>query len=247
MGFLVDVANSRCGNGLGSRPAGGEEREGDHHDWIPGLRGFFGGIPKIHRSSHPSNRRGYHSPMPRYVAFLRAINVGGHTVPMAKLIQLFQDLDCTDVTSFIASGNIIFTSDTRPALLEKQLDRHLEAELGFPAESFVRPIPALAAVLAGIPFSETELESGFALMVGFLRASRKAGLADDVAELSGPRDRLVLDGDTLYWLRLVQDSDPRLSRKLDKVLGAPITFRNVNTVRRILDRLRAERSNPGNK
>jgi uncharacterized protein (DUF1697 family) len=185
--------------------------------------------------------------MPRYVAFLRAINVGGHTVPMARLIQLFQDLDCTDVTSFIASGNIIFTSDTRPALLEKQLDRHLEAELGFPAEAFVRPIPALAAVLAGIPFSEAELESSFALMVGFLRPSRKPGLAGQVAELSGPVDRLVLDGDTIYWLRLVQDSDPRLHRKLEKVLGAPSTFRNVNTVRRILEKLRAGKSNPGNK
>lgn len=172
--------------------------------------------------------------MPRYVAFLRALNVGGHTVSMGRLVELFQDLDCRDVTTFIASGNVIFAADARPARLEQQLDRHLAAELGFPAEAFVRTIPELAAALVQSPFSEAEVGDAFALMIGFLRGRSTPVLIKAVAELSGPTDRLVLEGDTLYWLRTVQESDPKLAARLDKVLGRPITIRNVNTVRRIL-------------
>ena len=51
--------------------------------------------------------------MPRLVAFLRAINVGGHTVTMAHLRGLFEDLGFTNVETFIASGNVIFGSRPR--------------------------------------------------------------------------------------------------------------------------------------
>ena len=46
--------------------------------------------------------------MPRYIAFLRAINIGGHTVKMDDLRQLFESLQFTSVETFIASGNVIF-------------------------------------------------------------------------------------------------------------------------------------------
>ncbi len=174
--------------------------------------------------------------MPRYVAFLRAINVGGRTVPMARLMELFEQLDCRDVTTFLASGNVIFTADARASRLEQQLDRHLEAELGHPAEAFVRTLPALAGVLAGVPWSDRELSESFALMIGFIRGRVNAASAAKVVELAGSTDRLVIDGGTLYWLRTVRESDPGLSAVIERTLGVPITVRNVNTVRRILAR-----------
>ena len=51
--------------------------------------------------------------MPRHIAFLRAINVGGHTVTMDRLRQLFTGLGLKDVETFIASGNVIFSSAAR--------------------------------------------------------------------------------------------------------------------------------------
>ena len=47
--------------------------------------------------------------MPRYVALLRGINVGGHRIKMDRLRELFVELDLADVTTFIASGNVIFS------------------------------------------------------------------------------------------------------------------------------------------
>ncbi len=51
--------------------------------------------------------------MPKYVAFLRAINVGGHVVKMDRLQRLFEDNGCVDVQTVIASGNVIFQSPSR--------------------------------------------------------------------------------------------------------------------------------------
>ena len=48
--------------------------------------------------------------MPRYVALLRAINVGGRNVKMAELCALFEQARLTDVQSVIASGNVLFAS-----------------------------------------------------------------------------------------------------------------------------------------
>jgi uncharacterized protein (DUF1697 family) len=46
--------------------------------------------------------------MNKHIAFLRAINVGGHTVKMDTLRQLFESLGFTNVETFLASGNVIF-------------------------------------------------------------------------------------------------------------------------------------------
>ncbi len=69
--------------------------------------------------------------MPRYVAFLRAINVGGHTVKMDYLRMLFEALGFSNVETFIASGNVIFDSKATSAkALEKRIEHCLAEALG---------------------------------------------------------------------------------------------------------------------
>jgi uncharacterized protein (DUF1697 family) len=64
----------------------------------------------------------------RLIAFLRAINVGGHTVRMAMLRALFEELGLDDVETFIASGNVVFSASAKnvPAL-ERRIEQHLAA------------------------------------------------------------------------------------------------------------------------
>src|SRR3974377_1453060 len=86
--------------------------------------------------------------MPRYVALLRGINLGGHTVKMDRLKKLFEELKFTNVETFIASGNVIFeTRSKNAAALEKKIAVHLERSLGFPAATFLRTDRELAGVL----------------------------------------------------------------------------------------------------
>ena len=75
----------------------------------------------------------------RYVAFLRGINLGKRRVAMTRLKALFEELGYGDVATFIASGNVVFSSPSRDAAaLETEIASHLEATLGYDVDTFVR-------------------------------------------------------------------------------------------------------------
>ncbi len=103
----------------------------------------------------------------RYAAFLRAINVGGHTVRMEQLRKLFEGLGLGSVETFIASGNVIFESAVGRAALETQIEGALEAALGYPVGTFLRTIPEVAAAARLPPFSSAAEEG--TTYVGFLK------------------------------------------------------------------------------
>ena len=64
--------------------------------------------------------------MPRTFAFLRAINVGGHTVTMARLTGLFEELGLERVETFLASGNVVFDgAKSGETGLRKRIEGHL--------------------------------------------------------------------------------------------------------------------------
>ena len=60
--------------------------------------------------------------MTRYVAFLRAINVGGHVVKMEALRKLFESMGFQRVETYIASGNVIFDSEARKTERSREED-----------------------------------------------------------------------------------------------------------------------------
>ena len=78
--------------------------------------------------------------MNKYVAFLRAINVGGNTViKMAELKQIFESMGLENVQTYIQSGNVIFESgEEDPTSLEKQIERQIETATGYKTQLFVR-------------------------------------------------------------------------------------------------------------
>src|SRR4051794_27306542 len=117
--------------------------------------------------------------MPRYIAFLRAINVGGHTVKMDQLRTLFEQLQFSKVETFIASGNVIFDSPaTDVQQIEQQIERHLQAALGYAVATFIRSAAELAAAAAYQPFTPAELAAeSSSLYVAFLRAAPSGAAA----------------------------------------------------------------------
>ena len=62
----------------------------------------------------------------QYVAFLRAVNVGGRIVKMAELKKIFEAAGLAEVATFIASGNVIFRSPKVASGLEGQIERALQ-------------------------------------------------------------------------------------------------------------------------
>src|SRR5258706_16228553 len=99
--------------------------------------------------------------MPRYVAMLRAINVGGTTVKMERLRALFEQMGLTEVETFIASGNVIFGAGrSKPAALEARIARELEQSLGYAVGVFVRSLAELAAIAQHQPFAAAASATG---------------------------------------------------------------------------------------
>ena len=76
----------------------------------------------------------------RFIAFLRAINVGGgRTVKMQSLRQVFEPLGFCRVATFIASGNVIFeTMRKRSKTLERKIEKALQKTLGYEVRAFIR-------------------------------------------------------------------------------------------------------------
>lgn len=174
--------------------------------------------------------------MPKYVALLRAINVGGHTVKMDYLRSLFETIGLENVETFIASGNVIFDSKSgNPKALERKIEKHLQAALGYEVKTFIRAISELAAVAAYKPFSDSELsKEGHALYIGFVADSPGDQVKEKLLAYCGETDDLHVQGREIYWLCPTKMSDSKFSGALlEKILGVRVTFRNSTTVRKI--------------
>ncbi len=159
-------------------------------------------------------------------AFLRAINVGGHTVTMDRLREILGQGGIAEVETFIASGNLVVEAGRRkPASLEREIAELLQAELGFPVATFVRTFPELVAILDAVPFNASDVDDAFALMIGMMHDAPDAAARKKAEALSGKVDTLRVVG---------RESDPGLGKPLEKLLGQSMTVRNANTLRRMI-------------
>jgi uncharacterized protein (DUF1697 family) len=175
-------------------------------------------------------------PMPRYIAFLRAINVGGHNVKMAQLRTLFEKQEFSNVETFIASGNVIFDSPaTNVQQIEQQIERHLHAALGYAVATFIRSAAELAAVADYQPFTPAELaEEGSSVYVAFLQAAPNAAAAQKLLTFRTEVDDFHVHEREVYWLCRIRMSDSTFSGALfEKTIGMPATMRNLTTVRKL--------------
>lgn len=175
--------------------------------------------------------------MPRYVAFLRAINVGGHTVNMDELRRLFRELGFENVESFIASGNIIFDAAPRDArAIERAIEAKLREALGYEVATFVRTASALAQLCDAIPFTGTELENA-TLYVAFLPAPPSKEAVRKLMSFASAVDDFRVRGSEAWWLCRKKMSESAFSgTALEKALTVPATLRNISTIRRLAAR-----------
>jgi uncharacterized protein (DUF1697 family) len=175
--------------------------------------------------------------MPKYVAYLRAINVGGHTVKMDYLRELFAGLGFRNVETFIASGNVIFDSPSKSTkALEKKIESCLQKSLGYEVTTFIRSIAELAEIIQHKPFSDSELNANFyALYIGFMASEPSDTAKDKLMLLATKVDDFHLNGREVYWLARTKFSESDISGPLlAKTLGMPATLRNSTTVRKIV-------------
>jgi uncharacterized protein (DUF1697 family) len=172
---------------------------------------------------------------PRHVALLRAINVGGHTVRMEQLRSLFEELSFTEVSTFIASGNVLFDARSKIAAgLERRIERHLEQSLGYAVATFVRTPSELAAAVEHEAFPAPIVRNAHALWIGFLKEPPGAPALDRLMALACKTDDFRVHGREVHWLRRATSSEAIVTgASVEKALGSPMTTRNITTVRKL--------------
>lgn len=177
--------------------------------------------------------------MPRHAAFLRAINVGGRRITNDRLAAAVEAVGFTDVTTFLASGNVIYDAgDHDPAAATVLLEEGMAAHLGFASEAFVRTAEDLDRILEATPFAEEALAAAVTKpQIMFLRGPLDAATRDAVHAVATDADHLAVIGSELHWLPMQGVGRADLDwRRLDPLLGVT-TVRNINTVRRIRPKL----------
>jgi uncharacterized protein (DUF1697 family) len=176
--------------------------------------------------------------MHRYFAFLRAINVGGHTIKMEALRKLCESFGLSDVKTFINSGNLIFLSECQDvATLELQMASGFHSVLGYEVTTFIRSEAELRQIATYQAFPQSEVDAATAFNIAFLAGSLDEEAKDKLAALTTDIDRFVPHAREVYWLCRKMQSESRFSNAvLEKTLGMKSTLRGANTIHKIAAR-----------
>ncbi len=165
--------------------------------------------------------------MPRYVALLRAVNVGGTSkLPMADLRAICSDAGFTRVETYIASGNVVFECRAAPSGVKAELEARLLAYAGKPVSVAVRTAPEMAAILGANPFPGADPKFTYAIFLDH-RPPR-----DALEHAVGQRDEEIRLGEREIFVHYRSGMGRSKLRIPAARLG---TCRNMNTVAKLAE------------
>lgn len=167
----------------------------------------------------------------KYVALLRGINVGGkNKVAMSELKACFETLGHTNVTTYINSGNVIFSSsDISAHALQTALARQLKNTLGFPILAVVISEPTYHEIIRQIPkgFGSQPLKY-HSDVVFLIDVSVPEVMAE--MEVHPEVDKAWAGQHAVYYQRLsAKRTKSRLSKVVMKPIYKSLTIRSWNT------------------
>ncbi len=175
--------------------------------------------------------------MTTYIAFLRAINVGGHVVKMERLRELFTELGFSNVRTFIQSGNVFFeTAETDRIKLAKLIEDRLQAVLGYEVATMLCTIPELIAILEKAPFKTMEPTPDTRHYIIF---TARPILTDEKFPFVSPKNDFEILGTTpqaaFVLMRLINDRPGNPAAYIEKTYGMKATGRFYHTTLKILE------------
>ncbi|MGZ5032197.1 MAG: DUF1697 domain-containing protein [Usitatibacter sp.] len=175
--------------------------------------------------------------MPRFAAFLRAVNVGGNNiVPMAALRQRLEAGGFRAVRTYLASGNVTFDMPGTADAAARRIEKQIESWLGLQVAVMARKLERLVELQRSDPFAGLGGQNDTRLYVAFLAGSPP----------SKPQLPLVYGSDGLEVVGIEEREAFIVSRPvgagrhgfpsltLEKALGVASTLRNWNTLERIV-------------
>jgi uncharacterized protein (DUF1697 family) len=173
-----------------------------------------------------------------YVALLRGINVGGNNlIRMPALRACFEAQGLRDVSTYIQSGNVLFTAGRWNAHTETaRLEAALSKTFAYESRVVVRSLEQMQAVVNRAPKAFGTRPSAYRYDVVFLKAPLQADDAKKSMPAERGVDRVIAGDGVLYCSRLIAKA---ARSRMSRVVGTPayqhMTIRNWNTTTKLVD------------
>jgi uncharacterized protein (DUF1697 family) len=171
-------------------------------------------------------------PEHRSVVFLRGINVGAaHRITMADLREVFSSVGHRDVSTFLQSGNVVFSPapGSQPGDITERLEHAFTDRFGFSSAMIIRTHRQLASLPEANPYLVREADPAKVHVAFAATTPTAASIAVATERNAGPEEFTVVGDDIFVWF---VNGAGRTKLRLD--VGVPLTFRNWNTVLKAL-------------
>jgi uncharacterized protein (DUF1697 family) len=172
-----------------------------------------------------------------FVALLRGVNVGGkNIISMRALKESFEKSGFTQVSTYINSGNVIFTSkEADPRKLEKKIEQILSKEYQLDGKVVVRSVAEMAKLVESLPATWTG-DSQYRYNVMFLRHTIDSEKILDDMPIKPETEELQYRPGTLLWsAQATEFNQTSLAKLSSRKIFQDMTVRNLNTTKKLYE------------
>ena len=172
----------------------------------------------------------------KYCAFLRGVNVKGTAMKMAEVIEVFKNTGVKNVSSVLATGNILFDSEENPEKLKAILEKSLSDYFNYEAFLFIKTEEEIKQILVTSPFEKAE---NFHIYSFICENSNENILLEEFKKMNHQKgEEAKIINQNFYW-KIVKGNT--LESEFGKVLGKKafkdiLTSRNINTIEKIVNK-----------
>lgn len=172
----------------------------------------------------------------RFCAFLRGVNVNGTSMKMDEVCQVFENAGMTEVSSVLASGNILFSSENSADDLKKPLEKAMGEHLRYEAFMFIKNRAEVQQMLTNVPFSS---DASHHIYVFIGESGVEKQLAEEFKKTPADGENAKIVDSDFFWQA---PKGSTVKSDFGKILGNKrykhlVTSRNINTIEKIMQKL----------
>ncbi|MBL1214989.1 MAG: DUF1697 domain-containing protein [Ignavibacteriae bacterium] len=170
--------------------------------------------------------------MNKYIALFRGINVGGRNIlPMKDLKNILEELNCTNVTTYIQSGNVVFNYENDSKKIINKIQSAILNNFGFKPTLLLFTSKEFITAVNNNPFTS---DTGKTIHFFFSSVTPANPDLLKLNELKSESEKYKLIGNLFYLHAPEGIGRSKLAAAVERCLGVPVTARNLNTVNKII-------------
>jgi uncharacterized protein (DUF1697 family) len=168
----------------------------------------------------------------KYIALLRAVNIGKNQIKMAELQQAFVDMGFGDVKTHIQTGNVIFTTSEPRSGLVKKIETGLTGRFGWPVKIFLYDKSELETAIKNCPYST---EGNMQVQLLFLSDEPSKENVGKIMKFQEPEYKFFVKNNIFYYTYGKAWAGKRRTINFEKILDVEATGRNLNVTKKLIE------------